>query len=288
MRHLVQFICGTLMIGVVVIGVSGCGSSSESPVASSSGTTSSSPTNSESAETPATTSDTSGDSVAQSDDAADIAGRVTLRGDVPPPRKLSITKDVETCGAVDTITDVEVSDGGVANVVIEVKGVKGNDWSFTDPKGGYVFRQKDCQLRQPDQGFRRRDYGGDELMADEKDEIGVTVPLPPADAKVHTTVCDYCIVGCGYKVYTWPEGNNGGTAAKDNALGVDFPVDEMSGQWIIARTRTVIVSSTVASITWRSLLMRIRPSSIRTGTTPYVVVACQRRSTHRMGPRRIV
>ncbi len=25
------------------------------------------------------------------------------------------------------------------------------------------------------------------------------VPIPPAHAQVHTTACDYCIVGCGYK-----------------------------------------------------------------------------------------
>ncbi|MCP4419503.1 MAG: arsenate reductase (azurin) large subunit [Chloroflexi bacterium] len=49
------------------------------------------------------------------------------------------------------------------------------------------------------------------------------VPLPPADAKVVTTACDYCIVACGYKVYTWPEGTEGGPAAKDNAFGTNFP-----------------------------------------------------------------
>ncbi len=49
------------------------------------------------------------------------------------------------------------------------------------------------------------------------------VPLPPADAKVVTTACDYCIVACGYKVYTWPEGTEGGPAAADNAFGTDFP-----------------------------------------------------------------
>ena len=59
-----------------------------------------------------------------------------------------------------------------------------------------------------------------------------TVPLPPANAKVVTTVCDYCIVGCGYKVYVWPEGVEGGPAASENALAVDFPVEQMTGQWI--------------------------------------------------------
>lgn len=58
------------------------------------------------------------------------------------------------------------------------------------------------------------------------------VPLPPADANVVTTVCDYCIVGCGYKVFTWPRGKQGGPRAKDNALGVDFPVNPLTGNWI--------------------------------------------------------
>ncbi len=78
---------------------------------------------------------------------ADLSGRVTLKGKIPPPRKLSITKDVETCGAVDTIQDIEGTDGGVANVVIEVKGVKGDDWTFKKPADGYVLRQKDCQFK---------------------------------------------------------------------------------------------------------------------------------------------
>ena len=47
------------------------------------------------------------------------------------------------------------------------------------------------------------------------------VPLPPIDAKVVPTACDYCVVGCGYKVYTWPVGSEGGPKASENALGVD-------------------------------------------------------------------
>lgn len=35
------------------------------------------------------------------------------------------------------------------------------------------------------------------------------VPIPPADAQQFTTVCSYCIVGCGYKVYKWPLGKEG-------------------------------------------------------------------------------
>lgn len=50
------------------------------------------------------------------------------------------------------------------------------------------------------------------------------VPLPPKNADVLTTACDYCIVGCAYKVYRWPvHGPDGGMKASQNALGIDFP-----------------------------------------------------------------
>ena len=48
------------------------------------------------------------------------------------------------------------------------------------------------------------------------------LPIIPADAKVHNVTCHYCIVGCGYKAYTWPINKQGGTAAVDNAFGVDL------------------------------------------------------------------
>jgi len=46
------------------------------------------------------------------------------------------------------------------------------------------------------------------------------VPLPPNDADVLTTACDYCTVACGYKVYRWPVGKDGGSNAAQNALKV--------------------------------------------------------------------
>ena len=47
-------------------------------------------------------------------------------------------------------------------------------------------------------------------------------PIPPRSAEVHQTVCPLCNVGCGYTAYTWPEGEEGGPAAADNAFGVDL------------------------------------------------------------------
>jgi arsenite oxidase large subunit len=66
------------------------------------------------------------------------------------------------------------------------------------------------------------------------------VPLPPVDATVHTTVCEYCPVACGYKVYTWPIGQEGGTAAADNAIGIDFPAPALSGKWISESMHNVV------------------------------------------------
>lgn len=48
------------------------------------------------------------------------------------------------------------------------------------------------------------------------------VPLPPPDAQRSNLTCHFCIVGCGYHVYKWPENREGGRAPNENALGLDF------------------------------------------------------------------
>lgn len=48
------------------------------------------------------------------------------------------------------------------------------------------------------------------------------ITLPPVKAKKTNMVCHFCIVGCGYNVYKWPENKEGGKAPNQNALGVDF------------------------------------------------------------------
>ena len=57
------------------------------------------------------------------------------------------------------------------------------------------------------------------------------VPLPPLDARVVTTACEYCPVACGYKAFIWPVGTEGGPSAGDNALKTDFPTGTFSGRW---------------------------------------------------------
>ncbi|WP_029010077.1 arsenate reductase (azurin) large subunit [Azospirillum halopraeferens] len=59
------------------------------------------------------------------------------------------------------------------------------------------------------------------------------LPIPPADAAVHNVTCDFCIVGCGYKAYTWPIDAQGGPEPGRNALGEDLSRQQgaESGAW---------------------------------------------------------
>jgi arsenite oxidase large subunit len=59
------------------------------------------------------------------------------------------------------------------------------------------------------------------------------LPIIPKGAKEFNVVCHYCIVGCGYKAYTWAISKQGATAATLNKFGVDLarqqPAD--TGAW---------------------------------------------------------
>jgi arsenite oxidase large subunit len=59
------------------------------------------------------------------------------------------------------------------------------------------------------------------------------LPIVPADAKEHNVVCHFCIVGCGYKAYSWNINRQGGTAPDQNKFGVDLSrqQDAMSPAW---------------------------------------------------------
>ena len=66
-------------------------------------------------------------------------------------------------------------------------------------------------------------------------------PLPPPNAKRYGTVCQFCIVGCGYRVYKWPVGRDGGPAPADNALNVDFREPQPPlGTWIAPAMHSVV------------------------------------------------
>src|SRR5919106_1181857 len=48
------------------------------------------------------------------------------------------------------------------------------------------------------------------------------LPIIPPDATEHNVVCHFCIVGCGYKAYSWEINRQGGTAPAENKFGVDL------------------------------------------------------------------
>jgi arsenite oxidase large subunit len=67
------------------------------------------------------------------------------------------------------------------------------------------------------------------------------VPLPPRGAQRFNTVCQFCIVGCGYHVYKWPAQQEGGAAPDANALGLDFrAVQPALGTWISPHQHSVV------------------------------------------------
>ena len=67
------------------------------------------------------------------------------------------------------------------------------------------------------------------------------VPLPPRDAQRFNTVCQFCIVGCGYQVYKWPARQEGGPAPEQNALAIDFRQQQPAmGTWISPNQHSVV------------------------------------------------
>ncbi len=65
------------------------------------------------------------------------------------------------------------------------------------------------------------------------------LPIPPKDAKVHNVTCHYCIVGCGYKAYTWPRNKQG--TAKSNALGIDLSQQQgADGTWVAPSMHNIV------------------------------------------------
>ncbi|KAE9630593.1 arsenate reductase (azurin) large subunit [Parasedimentitalea maritima] len=69
-----------------------------------------------------------------------------------------------------------------------------------------------------------------------------SIPLPPPDAEIISTACDYCVVACGYKVYRWPVrgGHMGGPRADQNAFGEDFPVSPL-GPWVAPNQHNIVL-----------------------------------------------
>ena len=65
------------------------------------------------------------------------------------------------------------------------------------------------------------------------------LPIPPKDARVHNVTCHYCIVGCGYKAYTWPRNKQG--TLTENAFGINLGEQQAAdGIWIAPSMYNVV------------------------------------------------
>ncbi len=69
-------------------------------------------------------------------------------------------------------------------------------------------------------------------------DVQQSVPIPPPDAEIAHTACEFCPVACRYRVIRWPVGREGGPGAADNALGVDLPAG--IGQWVSPNMHNVV------------------------------------------------
>jgi len=75
-------------------------------------------------------------------------------------------------------------------------------------------------------------------MSKAKDRIA----LPPVNAQKTNMSCHFCIVGCGYHVYKWPENQEGGKAPHQNALGLDFRRQLPPFSTIVSTTQQNVVT----------------------------------------------
>ena len=68
------------------------------------------------------------------------------------------------------------------------------------------------------------------------------IVLPPVNAQKTNMTCHFCIVGCGYHVYKWPENQEGGKAPHQNALGLDFRKQLPPFSTIVSTTQQAVVT----------------------------------------------
>jgi arsenite oxidase large subunit len=68
------------------------------------------------------------------------------------------------------------------------------------------------------------------------------IVLPPVNAQKTNMICHFCIVGCGYHVYKWPEAQEGGKAPHQNAMGLDFRKQLPPFSTIVSTTQQNVVT----------------------------------------------
>ncbi len=76
-----------------------------------------------------------------------LTGVVRFEGDVPPPRRIQVTKDEAVCGVgAGDVQDVVVNDGWLAGAVVELTVRSEHVPEFVPPEEGFVIRQKNCRF----------------------------------------------------------------------------------------------------------------------------------------------
>jgi arsenite oxidase large subunit len=86
-------------------------------------------------------------------------------------------------------------------------------------------------------------------------QIKDRIALPPKDAQRTNMTCHFCIVGCGYHVYKWDANSDGGRAAAQNALGIDFTRQAPP----LAITMTKAMTNTITDVSGRRWNIMIVP-----------------------------
>jgi arsenite oxidase large subunit len=99
-----------------------------------------------------------------------------------------------------------------------------------------------------------RFFGSDEL------------PVPPKSAKVHTSACQYCNVGCGYKIYTWPVADT----PKSNPKPAG-PLGDWVSPTFVTRARVDGKDSYIAVVPDRDCIVNKGDHSPRGGTNALTI-----------------
>jgi arsenite oxidase large subunit len=110
---------------------------------------------------------------------------------------------------------------------------------------------------------------GDEEALDQAmaDFLGQTdLPVPPADAKVHTSACQFCNVGCGYKIYTWPV-----TEAPVKATAPKPPLADWVSPAMVTRAQVGGVDSYIAVVPDKDCIVNKGDHSPRGGSNALTV-----------------
>jgi arsenite oxidase large subunit len=100
------------------------------------------------------------------------------------------------------------------------------------------------------------------------------LPVPPPTAKVHTSACQFCNVGCGYKIYTWPVTDTPKSPSADGP----YPKATL-GEWIspamVTRAQVDGVDSYVAVVPDKDCIVNKGDHSPRGGANALTVYTTQ-------------